>query len=110
MRWAFPLILGLGLLVAIFGLALVIVAAQGQPYTAAMMSCGGEFRFTGQHMANFSSEDAAKQWADGQLAGGFDIAYIYRPQGTGMLSELLWIKSESNECYPNQYHDWSRPG
>jgi hypothetical protein len=103
------MVLALGVVLAIIGMALVVVAAQGQPFTAAMMRCGGEFRFAGPHMANFSSEEAAKQWADGQLAGAFDIAYIYRPQGQGLLSELLWIKSESADCYGNQFRDWARP-
>jgi hypothetical protein len=105
----FLLVLVLGVVLAIVGVSLVIVTAQGQPYTAAMLVCDGTFYLSGPHMANFSSEDAAKQWADGQLAGAYDIAYIYRPQGQGLLSELLWMKSESADCYGNQFRDWARP-
>jgi hypothetical protein len=102
-------VLGAGVFLAVLGMAMVLSSAQGQPFTAAMMRCGEAFYFAGPHMANFSSDDEAKRWADGQLAGAFDIAYIYRPEGPGLLSNLLWIKSESVECYGNQFRDWTRP-
>lgn len=105
----FLVVLALAVVLAILGVSLMIVAAQGQPYTATMLTCDGTFYLAGPHMANFSSEDAAKQWADGQLAGNYDIAYISRPQGQGVAGELLWIKSESADCYGNQFRDWTRP-
>jgi hypothetical protein len=104
----FLVFLVLGVILAIIGWGMVFSAAQGQPFTAAMMRCDGEFRFAGPHMANFGSEDEAKRWADGQLAGDFDIAYIYRPDGPGLLSNLLWVRSDG-ACYGEQFREWARP-
>jgi hypothetical protein len=105
----FLVVLALGVILAIVGVSLMIVTAQGQPYTAAMLVCDGTFYLDGPHIATFSSEDAAKQWADAQLAGSYDIAYISRSQGQGQAGQLLWIKSESSQCYGNQFRDWARP-
>lgn len=104
----FSVLLALGLVAAIVGMALVIVTAQGQAYTAVMLNCGGDFRFAGPHIANFADEHAAKSWADGQLAGIFEIAYIYQPSAPNILAPLLWVKSDG-ACLGDGYRDWIRP-
>jgi hypothetical protein len=101
------IVLCLGLILAALGWGMVLASAQGQPFTVMMLQCGGEVRFAGSHMANFADEGSAKSWADGQLSS-FDIAYIYRPDGPGLFSNLLWIRSDGN-CLGDSYRDWSRP-
>jgi hypothetical protein len=103
----FLVLLALGVILAIVGWGMVFASAQGQPFTAMMLQCGGDVRFTGSHMANFGDEGSAKNWADGQLSS-FDIAYIYRPEGVGLLSNLLWVKSDGS-CLGDNYRDWRHP-
>ena len=103
----FLVLLALGVILAIVGWGMVFASAQGQPFTVMMLQCGGEVRFAGSHMANFGDEASAKSWADGQLAS-FEIAYIYRPEGTGLLSNLLWVKSDG-DCLGTPYREWVRP-
>jgi hypothetical protein len=112
MRWAFVIVLGLAVLAAILGMALVVNALIDVPtgYTVVMSNCGESFEMMGAHVASFADLAEAQEWADDMLTIRYDTAAIYALDAPYRLTEQLWMKSDSESCYVGQYRDWTRQG
>ena len=81
------------------------VQAQ-QDYFVLMLICGSRYDSSNLHVGQLGSEAAAKQWADTEMQGRWDIAYIYDSWTTDGSMRLLWARSES-DCYPDM-REWRR--
>lgn len=86
----------------------VVIRAQGDAY-ALMLVCGGTYDSSQLHMRHFDDVDDAKRWADGELAGGWDIAYIYDSWSRDGSMRMLWVRSDG-ACYGDAFRDWTQPG
>jgi len=75
------------------------------PYTALMLICGGISDSSNLHMAEFPTEGEAKTWADAELQGVWDLAYIYQGYENGAL-HLISAKSQNVSCFPD-VTDWT---
>ena len=98
------LIIGL-ILVLLVPMVMYAVQAQ-QDYFVLMLVCGGTYDSNNLHVGQFDDEGTAKAWADAEMQGAWDIAYIYDSWSTNGSMRLLWARSES-VCYPDM-GDWRR--
>ena len=78
---------------------LVAVQVQGQDdYFVLMLVCGGTYDSSDLHVGRFDSEADAKAWADAEMSGVWDFAYIYDSWTYDGSMKLLWLRSEG-DCY-----------
>ena len=100
-------IAGIGLLLVILLAGLLFVQTQAQDsYFVLMLVCGGTYDSSNLHVHQASSEGEAQAWADAEMGGAWDIAYIYDSWASDGSMDLLWARSEST-CYPGM-RDWTR--
>lgn len=99
----------LGLFIGIAVLLLVLGFLYGQSYSSdswqvRMLQCGGTYQ-TGVNTYALSDVDGAKAHADSMLErNDFDIAYVSQDRG---VYGVLWVKTDSDDCYNGQFRDWT---
>lgn len=97
---------GLVLLAIIISIASVIGSQSAMfneaqsPYVALMLICGGTYDSSNLHMAEFSTEGEAKAWADAELQGVWDLAYIYHGYEADGARSLAFASSKNPLCHP----------
>lgn len=95
------------LVVLLLVVAMVFAMVQAQSdYFVLMLVCGGTYDSSNLHVHQADSEASAKAWADAEMGGAWDIAYIYDSWSTDGSMRLIWARSESG-CYPDM-RDWTR--
>ena len=99
------LILILATIVSVLAIQTVISSEAQSPYVALMLICGGTYDSSNLHMAEFPTEGEAKTWADAELQGVWDLAYIYQGYENGAL-HLISAKSQNVSCFPD-VTDWT---
>lgn len=98
-----------GFRVWLVALALVVILltfgwlmlAQGQGYTAFMQVCGDAVFLDGPHVRRFGDLASAQAWADGQLAGAYNLAYVWT-------DAELWAKADDGRCFGGRFLSWTR--
>lgn len=100
-KYALPIIIVL-LLLALNWLQ----AQEQQDYTALMLVCGGTYDSSSLHLRQFGNEADAQAWADGEMQGVWDIAYIYNGYTPDGAMRLVLARSEGS-CYPGM-SQWTR--
>lgn len=94
-------------LIAIATIPMALYTLRGQQdYVVLMLVCGGRYDSNDLHVGRFDSEASAKAWADSEMTGHWDIAYIYDMFPNDGTQRLLWARSESS-CYPDM-GSWRR--
>jgi hypothetical protein len=93
------------LIVAVLAVSIFVFAVvRGQSsYYVHLLRCKGTFISSQTNYSNHGSVDAAKQYADSNLGGNYDIAYVL----DGARSRVLWARS-TGACYGAA--TWFEPG
>lgn len=85
---------------------------QGQShYAVELMKCNGNFPADAEFNANFDSVESAKQYADDNLSGQYNIAYVIdstMQNVNGHQGVIIWARSTVN-CYSHS-NQWFEPG
>ena len=100
-------------LIVIVVLAIALVAVLGvlltqgqQTYIVHLLKCNSTFVSSQANYTTHNSVDAAKQYADANLGGTYDVAYVIDPSRESSVS-IIWSRS-TGSCYDGS--DWFVPG